>query len=214
MVRSVVLEPPNSAGGSAGSSAGDGPRSVKDMGPREPEAYRENHLKKVQQQLDSCPKGPALVSQGEMMALLQAYGHPVEGKYGLLARGNTVYEFEQMFWVDVVRGDAAIGTLFGASRFVGRLTQCGATQRSCISSAEVEAVLGHKEAVWMFWQLLKGARSDTPEGVALIKDEHIASQLQQEFSHSFLASSPRAKRAPPDSERTLTISMRTWRSAQ
>ncbi|KAJ7657708.1 hypothetical protein DFH06DRAFT_1196987 [Mycena polygramma] len=183
MVRSVVMEPrhldsgasdpdepffsepppPASASTSASASASDGPRSINDMSPQEAEAYAEKHREKVMKQIEACYKRPALMRQTEMMAISQALGHSPMGKYGLLARGNTVYEFEQMFWVDVVKGDQVIRTLWVAER------------------CKVEATLGHKEAVWMLWKLLKEARNDTAEGIRLIKDEHIARQLEQEF---------------------------------
>ncbi|KAJ6458849.1 hypothetical protein C8R47DRAFT_145027 [Mycena vitilis] len=182
MVRSVVMEPrdidpgaadpdepffskppppPGSASTSASASASDGPRSISDMSPREAEAYAEKHREKVMKQIEACYKRPALIQQTEMMVISQALGHSPMGKYGLLARGNTVYEFEQMFWVDVVKGDQDIRTLW--------------------ERCKVEATLGHKEAVWMLWTLLKAARNDTAEGIRLIKDEHIARQLEQEF---------------------------------
>ncbi|KAJ7166726.1 hypothetical protein C8R46DRAFT_1219118 [Mycena filopes] len=177
MVRSVKMdvptpedEPPASESSSSqresdestkprGSS--QNPRSVNNMTPREAEAYAEKHRAKVLKQVEAAPKRPAMIKQTEMMMILGAYGESPSGKYGLLARGNTVYEFNQMFWVDVVKGDPTITTLF--------------------ERLKIEAILGHKEAVWMFWGLLKAARNDTAEGIRLIKDEHIARQLEQEF---------------------------------
>ncbi|KAJ6600386.1 hypothetical protein DFH09DRAFT_1271246 [Mycena vulgaris] len=147
MVRSVVLEIP------------EPPPVAPESRPNA--APADAHRKKVEKQIDACYKRPALLKQGEMTAMLQFYGHDPAGKYGLLARGNTVYEFEQMFWVDVVKGDTAVLTLF--------------------ARLKVEAVLGHREAVWMLWKLLKTARDDTAEGTRLIKDEHIARQLEQEL---------------------------------
>ncbi|KAJ7114152.1 hypothetical protein C8R43DRAFT_1039406 [Mycena crocata] len=148
---------------STASSSTHQPRSVKHMTPREAEAYSQEHQARVMRELDSAPiaKRPALIQQGEMQALLGMYGHRTEGQYGLLARGDTEYTFERMFWVDVVKGSAAIKTLF--------------------ARLKVEAVLGHREAVWMLWKLLKSARSDTEQGIRLITDEQIARQLEQEL---------------------------------
>ncbi|KAJ7749628.1 hypothetical protein B0H16DRAFT_1550918 [Mycena metata] len=169
MVRSVVMETPTPEDKTPkaprestrplGSS--QQPRSVKDMSPREAEAYAEKHRNKIMKQVEAAPKRPAFLKQTEMMMILQVYGESPSGKYGLLARGNTVYEFEQMFWVNVVKGDPTITTLF--------------------ERLKIEAILGHKEAVWMLWGLLKAARNDTAEGIRLIKDEHIAHQLDLEF---------------------------------
>lgn len=45
---------------------------------------------------------------------------------------------------------------------------------------KIEATLGHKEALWMLWTMLKTARNDTEGGEAAVTDLAIIQQLTAE----------------------------------
>jgi hypothetical protein len=45
---------------------------------------------------------------------------------------------------------------------------------------KIESMLGHREAVWMLWKMLKTARTNTEDGEVMVTDHDIAQQLAAE----------------------------------
>ncbi|KAJ7512396.1 hypothetical protein B0H11DRAFT_480323 [Mycena galericulata] len=107
------------------------------------------------------PQSPALENLLQMYAKAQEEGREYQGWYPLLINGNTEYNYEELLWVNVKQGDE--------------------TQAIMFERMKLESMLGHKEAVWMLWKMLKSARSDTQGGEVQVTDLAIAQQLNAEF---------------------------------